>query len=58
MNEFLIKVSVNVTFAQLQGKDDVTGETLVQRDDDKPHVVLARLKHYHDKNSPVLDYYR
>lgn len=31
---------------------------MVQRNDDKPDVVLARLKNYHYQNLPVVDYYR
>ncbi len=42
---------------QNEGKDDVTGEDLVQRDDDKPEVVLDRLKVYHDQTAPLVDYY-
>lgn len=45
-------------FCFFQGIDDVTGENLVQRNDDKPDVVLARLKNYHYQNLPVVDYYR
>jgi adenylate kinase family enzyme len=40
------------------GKDDETGEDLVQRDDDKPETVLARLTTYEQKTQPILDYYR
>lgn len=40
-----------------EGKDDITGEDLVQRDDDKPAVVLDRLKVYHDQTAPLVDYY-
>ncbi|XP_015904976.1 GTP:AMP phosphotransferase AK3, mitochondrial isoform X2 [Parasteatoda tepidariorum] len=43
---------------KVPGKDDITGESLVQRDDDKPDVVLARLSNYRKENSPVLEYYR
>ncbi|XP_035227080.1 GTP:AMP phosphotransferase AK3, mitochondrial-like isoform X1 [Stegodyphus dumicola] len=39
-------------------KDDITGDDLIQRDDDKPDVVMARLKNYRKYNSPVLGYYR
>ena len=41
-----------------QGKDDVTGEDLVQRDDDKESVVLDRLKVYHELTSPLINYYK
>ena len=41
-----------------EGKDDVTGEPLVQRDDDKAETVRARLQVYHAQTSPLIDYYR
>jgi adenylate kinase len=37
--------------------DDVTGEPLVQRDDDREAVVLNRLKVYHDQTKILLSYY-
>mgnify|MGYP003574496613 CR=1 FL=1 len=40
-----------------EGKDDVTGEPLVQRDDDKEETVKARLKVYHDQTEPLIAYY-
>ncbi|KAK2168512.1 hypothetical protein LSH36_16g05028 [Paralvinella palmiformis] len=40
------------------GKDDVTGENLIQRDDDKPDTVLARLQGYQHQTQPVLDFYK
>jgi len=40
------------------GKDDVTGEDLVQRDDDKEEVVLDRLKVYHELTKPLIGYYK
>jgi adenylate kinase len=42
---------------KLQGKDDVTGEDLVQRDDDKEETVRKRLKVYHDQTEPLIEYY-
>lgn len=42
----------------LQGLDDVTGEPLVQRDDDSPETVTRRLKDYERQTIPVLEYYR
>ncbi len=42
---------------KVEGKDDETGEDLVQRDDDKEETVLARLKVYHDQTEPLIDYY-
>lgn len=41
-----------------EGKDDVTGEPLVQRNDDKPEVVRQRLKGYDDVTKPLLTYYQ
>ena len=41
-----------------EGKDDITGEELVQRDDDKEAVVLDRLKVYHEQTEPLIDYYK
>lgn len=39
-------------------KDDQTGEELIQRPDDKPEVVLDRLKIYHDQTAPLISYYQ
>ena len=36
-----------------EGKDDVTGEPLVQRDDDKEETVRKRLEVYHDQTEPL-----
>jgi nucleoside-triphosphate--adenylate kinase len=41
-----------------QGKDDVTGEPLVQREDDKPEVMQRRLQEYIMKTEPVIQFYR
>jgi adenylate kinase len=41
-----------------EGKDDVTGEPLVQRDDDKEETVRNRLDVYHDQTEPLIDYYK
>jgi adenylate kinase len=40
-----------------EGKDDVTGEPLIQRDDDREETVKARLKVYHDQTEPLIAYY-
>jgi adenylate kinase len=40
-----------------EGVDDVTGEPLIQRDDDKEETVRQRLKVYHDQTEPLVDYY-
>ena len=42
---------------KVEGKDDVTGEDLVQRDDDKEETVLKRLAVYHEQTEPLIDYY-
>jgi adenylate kinase len=40
-----------------EGKDDESGEPLIQRDDDKEETVRARLKVYHDQTEPLIAYY-
>ncbi len=40
-----------------EGKDDVTGEPLVQRDDDKEETVKKRLDVYHEQTEPLIEYY-
>ena len=40
-----------------EGVCDKCGETLILRDDDKPETVLNRLKVYHDKTQPLIDFY-
>lgn len=42
---------------KVAGKDDVTGEDLVQRDDDKEEVVKNRLNVYHSQTKPLVNYY-
>ena len=42
---------------KIQGKDDLTGEDLVQRDDDKEETILKRLNVYHSQTKPLVDYY-
>lgn len=42
----------------VQGKDDITGEPLVQREDDKPEVVMKRLQDYDKITKPMIDFYR
>jgi len=43
--------------SQVEGKDDVTGEPLIQRDDDKEETVRKRLQVYHSQTSPLIDFY-
>ena len=42
---------------KVEGKDNETGEDLVQRDDDKPEVVKDRLNVYHAQTAPLIHYY-
>lgn len=42
---------------KVDGKDDVTGEALVQRDDDREETVKTRLEVYHELTKPLVDYY-
>ncbi|MFT7815450.1 GTP:AMP phosphotransferase AK3, mitochondrial [Arapaima gigas] len=43
---------------KVPGLDDVTGEPLVQRNDDAPETVARRLKAYENQTQPVLEFYR
>lgn len=40
-----------------EGVDDVTGEPLIQRDDDKEETVRKRLEVYHQQTKPLVDFY-
>lgn len=42
---------------KVAGKDDATGEDLIQRDDDKEETVKKRLEIYHAQTKPLVDYY-
>ena len=42
---------------KVEGKDDVTGEPLVQRDDDKEEVVMKRLAVYHQQTEALVKFY-
>ncbi len=42
---------------KVPGKDDVTGEPLIQRDDDKEETVRRRLQVYRQQTRPLVDYY-
>jgi len=42
---------------KVEGKDDVTGEALIQRDDDKEETVRKRLQVYNDQTRPLVEYY-
>ena len=49
----------HVTFnpPKVEGKDDVTGDDLIQRDDDKEETVRKRLQVYNDQTRPLVEYY-
>jgi adenylate kinase len=42
---------------KVAGKDDVTGEDLIQRDDDREETVRKRLEVYHAQTEPLVAYY-
>ena len=42
---------------KVEGRDDATGEELIQRDDDREEVVTRRLEVYHSQTRPLVDYY-
>ncbi|MFB9885915.1 adenylate kinase [Balneatrix alpica] len=41
-----------------EGVDDLTGEALIQREDDKEETVRKRLQVYHDQTAPLVGYYQ
>ena len=43
---------------QKKGFDDITGEALIQREDDAPEVIKKRLDVYFNETEPLLDFYR
>ncbi len=42
---------------RVEGLDDVTGEPLIQRDDDREETVRKRLAVYHEQTRPLVEYY-
>ena len=48
---------INYNPPKVEGKDDVTGEDLVQRDDDREEVVLKRLGVYHAQTEALVKFY-
>jgi len=42
---------------KVEGKDDATGEDLIQRDDDQETTVRKRLEVYHSQTKPLVSYY-
>lgn len=43
---------------KVEGKDDITGEPLIQRKDDNVETLGARLVAFHQQTQPVIDFYR
>lgn len=43
---------------KVEGKDDVTGELLIQREDDKEETVRHRLQVYHEQTEPLVGFYQ
>ena len=43
---------------KIEGKDDVTGESLIQRDDDLEATVRKRLHIYHEQTEPLIEFYQ
>ena len=43
---------------KIEGRDDITGEKLVQRADDKEEIVQSRLNTYHELTEPLVRYYQ
>ncbi len=43
---------------QVEGKDDETGEDLIQREDDAEDTVRKRLAVYHDQTAPLVGFYK
>ena len=43
---------------KVAGKDDVTGEDLMQRPDDREEIIKKRLNLFHQDISPILEFYR
>ena len=42
---------------EVENRDDVTGEELIQRIDDKEKIVRSRLRLYHQQTEPLVDFY-
>ena len=43
---------------KVEGKDDITGEPLIQRKDDTKEALVSRMASYNKSTAPILDYYR
>ena len=48
--------TISIQPAKIEGKDDVTGEPLIQRDDDKEETVQKRLEVYHEQTVALVGY--
>lgn len=48
---------INYNPPQIEGKDDITGEDLIQRDDDKEETIKKRLEVYHGQTAILSNYY-
>ena len=48
---------LSIILPKIEGKDDLTGEDLIQREDDKPETVKDRLRVYADQTSPLVEFY-
>ena len=57
--DYVIEIEVSVEFKppKVPGKDDVTGEPLVQRPDDNEETVRKRIETYHTQTKPLVNYY-
>ena len=54
---FLLSIQPEHGGSQLWMRDDVTGEPLIQRDDDMADTVRRRLDIYHNQTKPLIAYY-
>ena len=43
---------------KVAGKDDITGEDLIQRPDDQEDAIRTRLRVYEEQTAPLIDYYQ
>lgn len=43
---------------KVPGKDDITGEALIQRKDDNAETLKSRLEAFHAQTAPVINYYK
>ena len=52
--------SYNIEFnpPKIEGRDDITGEKLEQREDDKEEIAQSRLNTYHELTEPLVRYYQ